>query len=205
VKGPLVPALLTGVTAAFTLAACGVPPSDVIQAGSPASGLNATGPAAPASAAISLYFLHNGDLAPYPRKTHAPGGIEAVVRLLFDGPTESEAVTATTDLPRLRATPRARTDGDNTVVIQLPPGVPRFSRLGMRQLECTVAQTSLGAPQPVSPGGAAPLGTPLSDALPSARHPSLRVSGEGWTMTMTQSDGSCPDPSTAVEKALGAR
>ncbi|MFI5631924.1 hypothetical protein ACIA8E_21635 [Streptomyces sp. NPDC051664] len=192
-RGSRVAALLAGLTAALTLSACGVPPSDVIQAGAPASGMFSPDPEPSAPTVIPLYFLHNGDLAPYSRKVGDPGDIGAVVRLLFRGPTTSEAVTATTELPRLTDTPDVAISGDDTFSIQLPEGVPPLSHLAMRQLACTVAHVTrpfaaLSADANQDGATAAP---PVH-AKRSPGHTSVQVLGDGWTMK--QSDDSCPDP-----------
>ncbi|MFS4092559.1 hypothetical protein [Streptomyces sp. AF1A] len=138
---------------------------------------------------ISLYFLHNGDLTPYPRKIADPGEASAVVRLLFGGPSKSEAATATTDLPRLTGVPKVEIGSDNTFIVQLPDDVSPLSRVAMRQLACTVAHVAL-------PFAALPTDT-IADGAPSApaqpqRSRSVRVLGNGWTMA--QSDDACPAP-----------
>ncbi|WP_405891467.1 hypothetical protein OG612_06690 [Streptomyces sp. NBC_01527] len=188
-----VAALLAGLAAALTLSACGVPPSDVIQAGAPASGLFSPGPKPPVPTVLPLYFLHNGDLAPYPRKVSDPGGIGAVVRLLLAGPTTSEAVTATTELPHLANTPEVAISGDNTFSIQLPEGVPPFSHLAMRQLACTVAHVAVpSAALPADTNQDGATAAPPVHAQRSPGHTSVHVIGDGWAMK--QSDTSCPDP-----------
>jgi hypothetical protein len=193
VKGPRVPALLVGLTAALTLAACGVPPSDVIQAGEPATGMVSRSPKSSVPTIIPLYFLHKGDLTPYLRKIGEPGDFAAVVRLLFDGPTTSEAVAATTELPRLTGTPKVAIGDDKTFSIQFPEDVPPLSRLAMRQLACTVAHVALpfaALPADAHRDGAP--AAPAATALRSLAHTSVHVVGDGWTMT--QSARSCPDP-----------
>ncbi|MET8124135.1 hypothetical protein ABZV67_13940 [Streptomyces sp. NPDC005065] len=186
-------ALLAGLTAALTLSACGVPPSDVIQAGEPASGMFSPGATPSAPTVIPVYFLHKGDLTPYPRKIGDPGDFGAVVRLLFDGPSTSEAVATTTELPRLTDTPDVTIGGDNTLSIQLPEDVPPLSHLAMRQLACTVAHVALpSAALPADANRDGATAAPPVDAQRSPVHTSVHVLGDGWTMT--QSDGSCPDP-----------
>ncbi|MFF2996726.1 hypothetical protein ACFVTC_19505 [Streptomyces sp. NPDC057950] len=190
-KGSRAGALLVGLTAALTLAACGVPPSDVIQAGVPASGMTSPSATPRASVAIPLYFLRDGDLASYPRKVYDPGNLGAVVRLLSDGPTGSEAETATTELPRLTDTPNVTFDDGKVFSVQLPKNVPPFSHLAMRQLACTLARVkppSAPAPTDTSRGSVA------SALPPTAQHSlvdrSVQVLGDGWAMT--QSAASCP-------------
>lgn len=115
------------------------------------------------------------------------------MRLLFGGPTTSEAVTATTELPRLTDTPDVAIGSDHTFSIQLPKDVPPLSHLAMRQLACTVARVTL--PFAALPADANRDGAPAAPPVVAQRspeHTSVRVLGDGWTMT--QSDGSCPDP-----------
>jgi hypothetical protein len=194
VRGRRVPALLVGLTAALTLTACGVPPSGVIQAGEPASGMFSPGPQSSVPTVVLLYFLHNGDLKPYPRKIADPADFRAVVRLLFGGPTTGEAATATTELPRLKGTPDVTAGGDNTVSIQLPGEVPPLSHLAMLQLACTVAQvTPPFAAVSADGNGDGASAAPPATAQRSLARTSVDVLGDGWSMT--QSDASCPDTS----------
>lgn len=194
-KGSRVTALLVGLAAALTLAACGVPPSDVIQAGEPASGVFSPGPKASVPVIVSLYFLHDGDLTAYPRRIDDPAGLGTVMDQLFDGPTTNETVTATTDLPRLTDTPHVTADIGNGVSIKLPDDVAPLSHPAMLQLACTVAHVS-GAFSALPAGGA--LAAPRASAPPSPAHTTVRVLGNGWTMT--QSADSCPDPPRPQEK-----
>ncbi|MFD8424060.1 hypothetical protein [Streptomyces sp. NPDC059466] len=192
-KGARVPALLLSLTAALTLAACGVPPSDVIQAGVPASGMSSPRATPPAPTAIPLYFLRDGDLASYPRKVPDPGDLGAVVRLLFGGPTTTEAVTATTALPRLSDTPDVALGDGKDVSVQLPKGVPPLSHVAMRQLACTMAHVKLPTVAPPTDTGAAgATSAPPATARRSPDDRSVQVVGDGWTMT--QSAAACPGP-----------
>ncbi|MFI1029427.1 hypothetical protein [Streptomyces sp. NPDC020951] len=191
-KGSRVPALLIGLTAVLTLAACGVPPSDVIQAGPPASGMAAPRPKAPS--VIRLYFLHDGDLTPYPREVDDRGDLGVVVRLLFGGPTASEARTATTELPRLTDAPDVAIGGDLTISVRLPEGVPPLSHPAMLQLACTVALTAepvAAQPAAVDQGDGALAAPSGGDAETASAPTSVQVLGDGWTMT--QSDAACPE------------
>ncbi|MDT0613246.1 hypothetical protein [Streptomyces lancefieldiae] len=184
------PALLLGLTAAVTLAACGVPPSGVIEAGGPASGMSSpsSGPSSPAT--ISVFFLRDGELTAYPRPTDDAGDLEAVVRLLFEGPTASEAATATTELPRLADASPLTTGDDGILSVRLPEGAAPPSHRAMLQLACTVAQVSPSFAEP--PVGAEAGGDAGARAsVPSSAVPSrVHVIGDGWTMT--QSDYVCP-------------
>ncbi|MFF9403034.1 hypothetical protein [Streptomyces sp. NPDC014744] len=191
-KGSRAGALLAGLTAALTLAACGVPPSDVIEAGEPASGMLPPSPKPPVPTTIALYFLHKGELRPYLRRIGGPGDYGAVVRLLFAGPTTSEATTATTELPRLTDPLEVAIGGDDTLSIHLPEAVPPLSHPAMLQLACTVA--NMAPPLAVVPADGNQDGAsaaPPDTGQRSPAHSSVRVFGDGWTIT--QSADSCPD------------
>ncbi|MFE6550317.1 hypothetical protein ACWEQ2_10735 [Streptomyces sp. NPDC004096] len=192
-KGSRAGALLVGVTAALTLAACGVPPSDVIEAGEPAGGMSSTRPEHSIPTVIPVYFLHNGELKAHFRKVGEPGDYAAVVGLLFDGPSKDEAVTTTTDLPRLTAKPAVTVGSDNIVSIRLTEALPPFGHLAMLQLACTVAQVS--SPFTATIGGAGQGNADMAPSPPTKHFPaptSVRVFGDGWTTT--QPTGSCPGP-----------
>ncbi|MFE4962268.1 hypothetical protein [Streptomyces sp. NPDC056660] len=183
-------ALLFGLTATIALAACGVPPSGVIEAGEPASGMfsHSSQPSTPAT--VSLFFLHDGDLTAYPRRTGDAGDLGAVVRLLFEGPTASEAATATTQLPRLTHKPGVTIVEGGTISVQLPGDAVPLSRQGMLQLACTVAQVAPSPATAIPRAHAEPDGdTARSSSVTS----SLEVLGNGWTMK--QPHYACPaDP-----------
>ncbi|MEU3301361.1 hypothetical protein ABZ729_16285 [Streptomyces sp. NPDC006678] len=193
-KGSRGTALSAGLAAALTLmlTACGVPPSDVIEAGEPASVVRHPSPTPSVPVVVSLYFLDDGALTAYPRPVGDPGDLGSVVAQLFGGPTTEEAVTATTELPRLTDTPDVTADSSNLVSVKLPQGVARLSRPAMLQLACTVAHASgpfTALPADAQRNGA--LATPPVDAQRSPAHTSVQVLGSGWTMT--QSADSCPD------------
>ncbi|MFF3561357.1 hypothetical protein ACFYXS_15075 [Streptomyces sp. NPDC002574] len=190
-KGSRAAALLVGLTAALTLAACGVPPSGVIQAGEPATGIQAPRPKPAGPAIAPFYFLHNGELAAYPRKFESPGDFAGVVGSLFDGPTAAESLTATTELPRLGPSPDVTLDAD-TLTIRLPDGIAPLSHPAMLQLACTVAQVPAAtAPLPPGVSGGAASVDPSLQARNTAPPSSVRVVGDGWTLT--QSDAPCPN------------
>ncbi|MFI9466088.1 hypothetical protein ACIHBQ_01205 [Streptomyces sp. NPDC052492] len=179
--------LLTGLVTAVVLAGCGVPASDVIEAGAPAGGMADPSPApTEAPASVSLFFLTDGDGdgAPraFPRLADDAGDLEGVVRLLFEGPNVKEAAVAVTELPRLKNAPRVSVAGDGTVTVRLPGETAPLSRLAMLQLTCTVAYT---APLAVTAVPRAEEG-PAEDLAPGA----VLVSGNDWTMTQPITE--CP-------------
>lgn len=199
-RGARMAALLSGLTAAVALAGCGVPPSGVIEAGEPAHGPAAPSTAPSSPATVSLYFLHDGVLTAYPRRlgkardtgghgdTGAGGaggadGLETVVRLLFAGPTATEATTATTQLPRLTHASRMSTGEDGVLSVHLPDATAPLSRKAVLQLACTVAQAS---PR-TTPTKADPPTEPTATTSGI-----VHVLGNGWTVTPSQD--ACPLP-----------
>jgi hypothetical protein len=206
VKGSRAVQLLVGLT--FTLAACGVPESGVIQAGDPAVGMS---PAAPPE--ITVFFQQHGRLVAYTRAGKDRPDVRVAVGLLFDGPTTDElADGVSTDLPRLTTMPEYLTDGNNIDVIRLPGEASRLSVGAMEQLVCTVADVRRkaarrtpgadpDAPSPATAGGrqdAPPAvggaGAPVPhDVVPPAvpTPVGIQVLGDGWALK--QSDDVCPD------------
>ncbi|WP_055693248.1 hypothetical protein [Streptomyces prasinopilosus] len=175
-KGSRTAVLLSGLTAvaAVALTACGVPPSGVIEAGAPASGMYSPSAAPPPPrTTVSLFFLRDGDLTPYPRRIDDAGDLEAVVHLLFEGPAANETATAVTELPRLTDAPRVVV-ADGILFVQLLGKTAPLSHRAMLQLTCTVNHAE-------ADGGTAP---------GSATSLSLHVLGHGWTRT--DSDHTCP-------------
>ncbi|WP_405913211.1 hypothetical protein OG760_23030 [Streptomyces sp. NBC_00963] len=183
-RGSRAAALLFGLTSAVTLTACGVPPSGAIEAGEPASGIVSTSAPPSTPPTVSLFFLHDGDLTAYPRRTEDTEDLGAVVRLLFEGLTASESATATTELPHLTDAIRVSTGKDGSLSVQLPGVAAPLSHQAMLQLACTVAP-SLATTAPL-PKGEAVGGSPRT----ASTHSSVHVLGDGWTMT--QSPYACP-------------
>ncbi|SEN79416.1 hypothetical protein SAMN05216267_101088 [Actinacidiphila rubida] len=179
--------MVTGLAAALALTACGVPSSGVIEAGEPATGVSSPAARAAAPGAVAVYFLRDGKPAPYIRKALDPGDVGLVVRLLFAGPTAGEAA-ATTQLPHLGSAPEVSVDG--VVTVRLPEGVPALSHLAMLQLACTVTRIPQAAPRLAAPSGTETAPAPGDGAQRLDPSETVRVLGDGWTMT--QSASPCP-------------
>lgn len=95
------PALL--LASALLLGACGIPTTGVVGSGEPATGIRST---------VTLYFPGKGGLIAVPRRTPRRPGVEAAVRLLFQGPTSSEQRAGMVSmLPSLENDPTVRADG----------------------------------------------------------------------------------------------
>ncbi|WP_394435974.1 hypothetical protein [Streptomyces sp. SGAir0957] len=197
------------VALALGLAGCGVPPSEVVEVGEPATGM---------SPATVVYFLaddeptgrpaHPSGEAPpsVPRAANGPGSLRGAprpaastgtdpvsyaVRQLLAGPTAVEARTLATALPRLKDPSRlgVETGGSSgTVVVRFPPGSDRPSATGLRQLACTVgrahvphaAERTGSLPVPTPPSADGAVGGPAAAAVPEEADPvEVRVTGRG--------------------------
>ncbi|MGW3709645.1 GerMN domain-containing protein [Streptomyces albogriseolus] len=173
----------------MALTGCGVPTSDVIETGAPASGMPGPAPtrtlAEPAT--VPLFFLKDGEPTAYPRPATDAGDLTSVVRLLLEGPNEKErAASATTDLPRLTGAPSVTVTDGVTITVTLPDTPTPVSREALLQLTCTVRHASPPAPTAVPRPSA-------EEATPPA--PALQLTGTSWTMTSPTS--ACPaKPST---------
>ncbi|WP_431963823.1 hypothetical protein [Actinacidiphila sp. bgisy160] len=187
-------ALAAGFAAALTLTACGVPPSGVIEAGEPASGMSSPSSKTAHPMLFSVYFLHDGKLKSYLRKTVHPGDVAGAVQTLFAGPAPNENATVTTELPLLGLDGELDVRvGSGVVSVRLPKGVPAFTHPAMLQLACTVASVSGSAaslPPAGTVGGASTVPTPAASRVPG--HRTVRVLGDGWVKVQTA--GSCPAP-----------
>ncbi|MFF0461737.1 hypothetical protein [Streptomyces mexicanus] len=179
---------LTGLAVGLlALAGCGVPPTGVIDAGAPASGIPAR---------TTVYFLAGTALRGVPRPTaDGTDPVAGAVALLLAGPTRAEARQhLTTDLPEVSAGVRVTSDGD-TVTVRLPPGVGRLTDRGVEQLACTAAHArrSVASRGPDGPA-ASPTGRPDAFAAGGAPRPvrgaariSVRVVGATWDTVRTVS------------------
>lgn len=175
----------TGLTA---LAGCGVPTSDVIEAGAPASGMPGPPPTtdAPEPATVPLFFLTDGEPTAYPRPATDAADLTSVVRLLLEGPNEKEeAMSATTDLPRLSGAPSVTVTDGHTIRVILPDTPTPVSRAALLQLTCTVRYAAAPFPHPSGADGT----------------PRLQVTGTSWTMTSPTT--SCPAKPSAEVRTGG--
>ncbi|MGA5276971.1 hypothetical protein ACPCKL_24980 [Streptomyces cellulosae] len=164
---------LSAMALLLVLTGCGVPASDVIEAGAPARGIPGPAPteavAEPATA--PLFFLTEGELTAYPRPAGDAADLTSLIRLLLEGPNEKErATSATTDLPRLSEAPSVTLTDGATITVSLPNTSTPVSRTALLQLTCTIHYA------------ATPF-VPPSGGHPSGGTPGLRLTGTGWTQT----------------------
>ncbi|MFI2415753.1 hypothetical protein [Streptomyces sp. NPDC018947] len=139
------------------LAGCGVPPTGVVEAGEPASGL---------TRGARLYFASAGGLRPVPVDDTEITNLDTVLKLLLLGPPpggRADGLTSYVELPGFSAT------GTGTrVTLHLDGPYPGSGRdQGTGQLVCTLARAqSVLVPEvrtddvevTVRPAGSSPLG-----------------------------------------------
>ncbi|GHH85642.1 hypothetical protein GCM10018793_54450 [Streptomyces sulfonofaciens] len=184
-RGTRIAALLTGAAAALMMTACGVPPSSVVEAGEPATGM---------PAGVEVYFLAGGRLVAVPRRAPGTPDLATAVRLLFAGPTGAESSRLTTALPLLPRPPLVK-DGGDTVVVRLPARTDPLGTRGQQQLMCTVVHAPdpywdrRGALAPPA-GGRKPVPPVTSPPGGAARALIVRVIGTDWEVDL--GSGSCP-------------
>jgi hypothetical protein len=181
---PRAPRALAPAALAFAgyalLTACGVPPTGVVEVGSPATGLHLT---------QGVYFLVRGEgdaLRAVPRaETSARGALRALLR----GPTSPERTVLTTALPKHLALPRV-TATATTLDLRFPRGTRPLPARASRQLACTVLLNT--------PAGGTPTALPRAtdvpergSALATARVTTARVSVPGAPAALTDR-AECP-------------
>ncbi len=155
-------------------AGCGIPPTRVIEAGEPATGLQPPGRAK--EAVVKLYFLSAAGLYPASRPAAGVVGPQDAVQLLLAGPNSAELARGlTTDLPPLKGGVKVGVrPGD--VRIALPVSAAALSAGAIGQLTCTAAIAG------------AVTGIGRADAI------TVSVSGGG----ATRGPSRCPASSTAA-------
>ena len=132
--------LVASVLLLCVLCACGIPTTGVVGSGEPATGVQST---------TTVYFTGKlGRVIAVPRRTPQRTGVEAAVKLLFQGPSTSEQLAgAFTALPRLKKDPVVRTDGAKVSIELVFDTRPEFARGftsldrddALEQLACTAA------------------------------------------------------------------
>ncbi|MCR8579793.1 hypothetical protein [Streptomyces sp. Isolate_219] len=117
------------------LTGCGIAPTDVIDAGEPATGVKSPGQP---DADVQLFFYGPSGLRSATRPAKTPADPEEALRQLMKGPNHAERMRGLTSvLPKFLAPPTADT-GEGTVVITLPVA-ERLDSASLNQLVCTAA------------------------------------------------------------------
>ncbi|QZY19057.1 lipoprotein [Streptomyces decoyicus] len=136
--------VLTG-TLAGALAGCGIAPTDVIDAGEPATGVRSPGQP---EAEVQLFFYGPSGLRSATRRAKTPVDPEQAIEILMKGPNHAERMRGLSSvLPKfpgsLTADARA-----GSVEITLPINVKRLDSASLNQLVCTAANARVPGNRP---------------------------------------------------------
>ncbi|MGW8401394.1 hypothetical protein ACWGLP_32720 [Streptomyces lydicus] len=130
---------------AGALAGCGIAPTDVIDAGEPASGVKSPGQPA---ADVQLFFYGPSGLRSATRPAKAPVEPEQAIQLLMEGPNHAERMRGLSSvLPQFPGRLTAAT-GQGTVVITLPMNAKLLDSASLNQLVCTAANARVPGNKP---------------------------------------------------------
>ncbi|MCK7622778.1 hypothetical protein MUU72_06615 [Streptomyces sp. RS10V-4] len=138
------PVALAGALA-VALAGCGVEPTDVIDAGEPASGLRAPGKP---PADVQLYFYGPDGLHPATRRAKEPLDPQAAIDLLAQGPNHAERMRGLSSVVPKFPGPLTATTGPGRVVIDLPVNAKLLDPASLNQLVCTAANARVPGDKP---------------------------------------------------------
>ncbi|MFC9239953.1 hypothetical protein ACFTZK_26400 [Streptomyces decoyicus] len=135
---------LTG-TLAGALAGCGIAPTDVIDAGEPATGVRSPGQP---EAEVQLFFYGPSGLRSATRRAKAPVGPEQAIEVLMKGPNHAERMRGLSSvLPKFPG-PLTAVTHVGSVVITLPMNVKRLDSASLNQLVCTAANARVPGNKP---------------------------------------------------------
>ncbi|MEU6443233.1 hypothetical protein [Streptomyces sp. NPDC047046] len=168
------PRAALALAAAGLLAACGVPPTGVIEVGAPATGLRLT---------QGVYFLVRDEPDTLRAAPRPDASARGALRALLKGPSRTERTTLTTALPEHLPLPSLAMSA-TTLDLRFPKGTPRLSARASRQLACTAL---LNAPAGTAPT-ALPGATAAHDrgaAVPAPHLTTARVSVPGTPAALT--------------------
>ncbi|MEU4846456.1 GerMN domain-containing protein [Streptomyces gilvosporeus] len=136
--------LLTGALA-VALTGCGIAPTDVIDAGEPASGVKAPGQP---TADVQLFFYGPNGLRSATRPAKAPADPQSAIDLLMDGPNHAERQRGLSSvLPKFPGRLLATT-GRGTVHLTLPMNAKLLDSASLNQLVCTAANARVPGDKP---------------------------------------------------------
>ncbi|MEU5211626.1 hypothetical protein [Streptomyces sp. NPDC020742] len=129
-------AWVAGGALAGVLAGCGIAPTDVIDAGEPATGVRSPGQTV---ADVQLFFYGPSGLRSAARSAKGLVDPEAAIQLLMEGPNHAERMRGLSSaLPKFPG-PVTAEAGKGTVRINLPMNVKLLDPGALNQLVCTAA------------------------------------------------------------------
>ncbi len=130
---------------AVALAGCGIAPTDVIDAGEPASGVKSPGQQV---ADVQLFFYGPSGLRSATRPAKAPVDPEQAIELLMEGPNHAERMRGLSSvLPKFPG-PLTASSGEGKVVITLPVNAKLLDSASLNQLVCTAANARVPGDKP---------------------------------------------------------
>ncbi|WP_336047892.1 hypothetical protein [Streptomyces sp. CA2R101] len=136
--------VLTGALAGG-LTGCGIAPTDVIDAGEPATGVKSPGQPA---ADVQLFFYGPSGLRSATRRAKVPVDPELAIALLMKGPNHAERMRGLSSvLPNFPGSLTVTTHV-GSVVISLPMNVKRLDSASLNQLVCTAANARVPGNKP---------------------------------------------------------
>ncbi|MFJ9616804.1 hypothetical protein [Streptomyces noursei] len=135
---------LAGVLTA-TLAGCGIEPTDVIDAGEPATGVRAPGKP---PADVQLFFYGPDGLHPAIRPAKEPLDPQGAINLLVQGPNHAERMRGLSSVVPKFPGPLTATSGPGQVAITLPVNAKLVDPASLNQLVCTAANARVPGDKP---------------------------------------------------------
>ncbi|GGX46837.1 hypothetical protein [Streptomyces noursei] len=135
---------LAGVLTA-TLAGCGIEPTDVIDAGEPATGVRAPGKP---PADVQLFFYGPDGLHPAIRPAKEPLDPQDAINLLVQGPNHAERMRGLSSVVPKFPGPLTATSGPGQVAITLPVNAKLVDPASLNQLVCTAANARVPGDKP---------------------------------------------------------
>ncbi|QHC24479.1 hypothetical protein [Streptomyces sp. GS7] len=134
-----------GAVLAGVLAGCGIEPTDVIDAGEPATGVKS--PGRPADN-VQLFFYGPSGLRSATRPAKAPVDPGEAIQLLMQGPNHAERMRGLSSVVPKFPGPVTADTGPGTVVITLPVNAKLLDPASMNQLVCTAANARVPGNKP---------------------------------------------------------
>ncbi|MEW1654619.1 MULTISPECIES: hypothetical protein [unclassified Streptomyces] len=138
--------VLAGVLTAAALAGCGIEPTDVIDAGLPASGVRDPGKP---QADVQLFFYGPDGLHSATRRAKEPLDPQAAIDLLMEGPNHAERMRGLSSVVPKFPAPLTASASQGRVDITLPVNAKLLDPASLNQLVCTAANARV-------PGGKRP-------------------------------------------------
>ncbi|MFJ9467476.1 hypothetical protein [Streptomyces caniferus] len=148
----VVTGVLTGVVGAVVagalagaLAGCGIAPTDVIDAGEPATGVRSPGQR---TADVQLFFYGPSGLRSATRRANASVDPEEAIELLMKGPNHAERMRGLSSVLPKFPRPLTAVSAVGSVEITLPMNVKRLDSGSLNQLVCTAANARVPGNRP---------------------------------------------------------